>query len=153
MHLLIGLINVAQLPQFIPYTPRGTQVRATGKFAFIAPTALPLLTTLLVTGLLGGRWFLDPSSHIEVYLSNTSGSYLVDKSPSKKAIRPWNAKGLLEGNWSAVGGTVPCVFIIRLTQHLPTDSSRDCYMPLFFWSPQSSVTLEDQTLASQGQLV
>jgi hypothetical protein len=32
----------------------------------------------------------------------------VDKSPSKEAIRPWNAKGILEGNQFAVGDSAVC---------------------------------------------
>jgi hypothetical protein len=47
--LLTGLINIAQLPQF---TQQGFLVLRV--LAGIAPTALPLLTTLLVTCLSGG---------------------------------------------------------------------------------------------------
>jgi hypothetical protein len=32
----------------------------------------------------------------------------VDKSPSKEAFRPWNAKGILEGNQFAVGDSAVC---------------------------------------------
>jgi hypothetical protein len=49
LFLLTGLIIVAQLPQF---TQQGSPALCI--FAFIAPTVLPLLTTLLVTGLSGG---------------------------------------------------------------------------------------------------